>query len=85
MGVGIDRWLASLDMTPSRTLGSYIVSKDIFDFHNNLLPLQSAYNASAEVQAIDEESEGGRPTVEEEGGVISEEGERTRDEETNKR
>lgn len=83
MGVGIDRWLASLDMTPSRTLGSYIVSKDIFDFHNNLLPLQSAYNASAEVQAIDEESEGGRPTVEEEGGVISEEGERARDEETN--
>lgn len=85
MGVGIDRWLASLDMTPSRTLGSYIMSKDIFDFHNNLIPLQSAYNASSEIQEIDEESEGGRPTVEETGDVLSDDGELTRDGDKNDR
>lgn len=84
LGACIDRWLASLDMTPSRMLGSYIMSRDIFDFHNNLLPLQSAYNASAEIQEIDE-NEGGRPPVEENGGTISDEGERARDEETNVR
>ena len=85
MGVGIDRWLASLDMTPSRTLGSYIMSKDIFDFHNNLIPLQSAYNASSEIQEIDEESEGGRPTAEETGDVLSDDGELTRDGDKNDR
>ena len=82
MGVGIDRWLASLDMTPSRTLGSYIMSKDIFDFHNNLVPLQSAYNASAEIQ-VAEEDKGGRPTADETGDILSDEGEKTKDEEKN--
>lgn len=85
MGVGIDRWLASLDMTPSRTLGSYIMSKNIFDFHNNLIPLQSAYNASSKIQEIDEESEGGRPTAEEAGDVLSDDGELTRDGDKNDR
>lgn len=84
LGACIDRWLASLDMTPSRMLGSYVVSKDIFDFHNNLLPLTSAYNASAETQAS-EEGEAGRPTAEEEGEVLDEEGEATRDGEKNDR
>ena len=85
MGVGIDRWLASLDMTPSRALGSYIMSKNIFDFHNNLIPLQSAYNASSKIQEIDEESEGGRPTAEEAGDVLSDDGELTRDGDKNDR
>lgn len=84
LGACIDRWLASLDMTPSRMLGSNIVSRDVFDFHNTLLPLQSAYNASAAIQAIDE-SEGGRPTAEDRGEQLSEEGEATRDGEKNDR
>lgn len=84
LGACIDRWLASLDMTPSRMLGSNIVSRDVFDFHNTLLPLQSAYNVSAATQAIDE-SEGGRPTAEDRGEQLSEEGEATRDGEKNDR
>lgn len=82
MGVGIDRWLASLDMTPSRTLGSYIMSRDVFDFHNNLIPLQSAYNSASAVQ-IAEEDKGGRPTAEDTGEILSDEGEQTRDNEKN--
>lgn len=84
LGACIDRWLASLDMTPSRMLGSYIVSNEIFDFHNTLLPLQSSYNASAEIQEIDE-GEVGRPAIEDGDGVISDEGERARDDDTNDR
>lgn len=84
LGACIDRWLATLDMTPSRMLGSYVMSKDIFDFHNNLVPLMSAYNASAETQAA-EENEGGRPTAEERGEVLDEEGEATRDGDKNDR
>lgn len=84
LGACIDRWLATLDMTPSRMLGSYVMSKDIFDFHNNLIPLMSAYNASAETQAA-EENEGGRPTAEERGEILDEEGEATRDGDKNDR
>lgn len=84
LGACIDRWLATLDMTPSRMLGSYVMSKDIFDFHNNLIPLMSAYNASAETQAV-EENEGGRPTAEERGEILDEEGEATRDGDKNDR
>lgn len=81
LGACIDRWLASLDMTPSRMLGSYVMSKDVFDFHNNLIPLTSAYNASSATQAVEEaeENSGGRPTAEEKGELLSEEGEATRD------
>lgn len=82
LGACIDRWLASLDMTPSRMLGSNIVSKNIFNFHNTLIPLQSAYNASAEIQAVDE-GEVGRPTAEENGEQLSDEGENTRDQDKN--
>ena len=79
MGACIDRWLASLDMTPSRMLGSYVLNEDVFDFHNKLIPLTSAYNASAATQA----SEGGRPTAEEKNEKISDEGERTKDADKN--
>lgn len=79
MGVSIDRWLASLDMTPSLMNGYEIMSKDIFDFHNKLIPLTSAYNASAATQA----SEGGRPTAKDSGEQISDEGERTQDQDKN--
>lgn len=84
LGACIDRWLASLDMTPSRMLGSNIVSNDIFDFHNTLIPLQSAYNASAATQATDE-AKGGRPTAEENGEQLSDEGEATLDGDKNDR
>ena len=71
----IDKYMASLGMTPSRTLGSYIVHQDIFDFRNHFIPLQTSYNSS-----IDSSSQnGGRPTVEESGNTISESGEKTRD------
>lgn len=76
LGACIDRWLASLDMTPSRTLGSYIVNKDIFNFASNLIPLSSSYNESSSASSS---SEGGRPTNSEKGELLTEEGEKTSD------
>ena len=72
----IDKWLATLDMTPSRTLGSFILHKDIFDFQNNFVPLQSSFNSS-----IDNES--GRPTNESQGKTLDESGEKTKDLDSN--
>lgn len=77
----IDKWLASMDMTPSRTLGSYITHNEIFDFHNNFMPLASSYN---EPGALSEE-EVGRPRNSEKGELLSEEGEKTADDEKNDR
>ena len=71
----IDKYLASLDMSPSRTLGSYIIHKDIFDFQNNFIPLQSSYNSSAEA---------GRPTNKSKGELLDESGENTADSDGNK-
>lgn len=78
----IDKWLASLDMTPSRTLGSYIVHNDIFDFYNNFKPLASSYNGTASESG---ESEAGRPTNKSKGELLDEEGEKTADGEKNDR
>ena len=78
----IDKWLASLDMTPSITLGSYIVHNDIFDFYNNFKPLSSSYNGSASESG---ESEAGRPTAESKGELLDEEGQKTADNESNDR
>lgn len=75
----IDKWMASLDMTPSRMLGSYITNNVIFDFHNNFMPLASSYN---EPGALSEE-EVGRPSADEKGELLSEEGEKTKDGEKN--
>ena len=72
----IDKWLATLDMTPSRMLGSYILHKDIFDFQNNFIPLSSSYNAVTET---------GRPTNSSKGKALSDEGEKTSDKEKNDR
>lgn len=77
----IDKWLASIDMTPSRTLGSYIVHNDIFDFYDNFRPLASSYNESAQLQS---ENEVGRPTAESKGELLDEEGEKTKDNDKNK-
>ena len=74
----IDKYLASLDMTPSRTLGSFILHKDIFDFQNNFIPLQSSFNSSTK------SGENGRPTNESKNETLDESGEKTKDLDSNK-
>ena len=74
----IDKWMASLDMTPSRMLGSFITHKDIFDFQNNFIPLQSSFNSSIG------KNEAGRPTNESKGKILDESGEKTKDSDSNK-
>ena len=75
----IDKWLATLDMTPSRTLGSFTLHKDIFDFQNNFVPLQSSFNSSVEG------GENGRPTNKSKGELLDESGEKTEDLDSNKK
>jgi len=70
----IDKLLATLDMTPSRVLGSYIVHNDIFDYYNKFKPLTSTFNSS----------EAGRPTNEDKGKSLSDEGEKSADKDKNK-
>ena len=72
----IDKYLASLDMTPSRTLGSFILHKDIFDFQNNFVPLASSFNSSS--------GETGRPTNASQGETLDVSGEKTADADSNK-
>jgi hypothetical protein len=74
----IDKWLATLDMTPSRTQGSFILHKDIFDFQNNFIPLKSSFNSS------EDDSDVGRPSAESKGEVLDESGEKTKDLDSNK-
>ena len=72
----IDKWCATLDMTPSRTLGSFTLHKDIFDFQNNFVPLASAFNSSTD--------EGGRPTNASKGETLDVSGEKTANADSNK-
>ena len=65
-------------MTPSRTLGSFILHKDIFDFQNNFVPLQSSFNSS-----VDGNSETGRPTNKSKNETLDEAGEKTEQLESN--
>ena len=74
----IDKWMASLDMTPSRMLGSFVLHKDIFDFQNNFIPLQSSFNSSIE------DNKTGRPTNESKNEKLDESGEKTKDLDSNK-
>lgn len=77
----IDKYMASLGMTPSRQLGSYVTHESIFDFRNHFIPLQTSYNSS-----VDSDSKnGGRPTNESQGKNLSESGERTADTDGNDR
>lgn len=73
----VDKYMASLDMTPSKILGSYVIHKNIFDFQNNFVPLQSSYNSN-------KENANGRPTNESKGELLSEAGEQTKDSDANK-
>ena len=74
----ISQYMAALGTTPSRTLGSYIVHENIFDFRNHFIPLQTSYNSSVD-------DDGGRPTNESQGKNLSESGERTADTDGNDR
>lgn len=76
----IGHYLATLDTTPSRILGSRMLEYDIFDYRSFFSPLQSAYNSSA--TAID--NQGGRPTNADNGEALSESGEKTADSDANK-
>lgn len=67
----VDKWLASLGMTPSRTLGSFVLHKDVFNFADNFIPLQTSYTTSS--------NESGRPTNASKGEVLDVEGEATAD------
>lgn len=73
----VDKWLATLDLTPSRTLGSFILHKDIFDFQNNFVPLSSSFNSSVD------SSETGRPTNKSKNETLDEAGEKTENNESN--
>ena len=73
----IDKYMASIEMTPSRVLGSYYIHKDIFDFENKFKPLSTAYNASTE------EKQAGRPTNKSKGEQLEETGEQTEDSDAN--
>ena len=74
----IDKYLAALDMTPSRVLGSFVTHEVIFDFRNHFIPLQSAYNSSADSNS------NGRPTSESKGEKLDEAGEKTKELDSNK-
>ena len=78
LGVGIERWLASLGLTPSVTMGSFIMSNQVFNFANNFRPLSSTYTQSSNEGA-------GRPTNASKGEGLTEEGEKTADGEKNDR
>ena len=71
----IDKWLATLDMTPSRTLGSFVLHKNIFDFQNNFVPLASSFNSTT--------GENGRPTNASQGKTLDVSGEKTADADSN--
>lgn len=74
----IDRYLATLDMRPSSTLGSFVTHHEIFKFNENFIPLQTSYNSS-----VDGDSEGGRPTNKSKGETLDEAGEKTEKLESN--
>ena len=71
----IDKWLATLDLTPSRTMGSFVLHKDIFDFQNNFVPLASSFNSSS--------NEAGRPTNASQGKTLDVSGQKTEDLDSN--
>jgi hypothetical protein len=71
----IDKYISSLDLTPSRTLGAYAMHEDIFDFKTHCIPLQTSYNSSSE--------EVGRPTNKSQNKTLDEAGEKTEDLDSN--
>ena len=78
-GVAIERWLSSIGMTPAVLQGSFIMSKNIFNFAENFTPLSTSYTQSSSADGA------GRPTNASKGETLSEEGEKTADNEKNDR
>ena len=74
----VDKWLASIDVEPTKVLGSYIIHNNIFDYKNNFSVLESTYNSSSSG-----DGEAGRPTAESEGEQLSDSGEQTKDSDSN--
>lgn len=64
------QYLAALDMTPSRTKGSFIMEQEIFNFQENFIPLSTSYTQSSE--------DVGRPTNESQNKELSDSGEKTK-------
>ncbi len=87
----IDRYLSSLDLTPSRVLGSYVTHQEIFKFNENFIPLSTSYNSSDSSSSNSSSNSGtttttsdentGRPQLED--NELTDEGDRAREEETN--
>lgn len=71
----IDKWMASIGMTPSCMLGSYVTHENIFDFTNRFVPLSSSFNSS--------NTSVGRPTNAENGDTLDVAGENTQNNESN--
>jgi len=74
----VDKLLATLDMSPSRVMGSYITHNEIFDYYNKFKPLTSSYNGT-----VVENNGAGRPSAESKGEQLSEAGEKTKDLDSN--
>lgn len=72
----IDKWMSTLDMTPSKMMGSYILHEDLFDYREHFVPLKTSYNSS------DSDSVG-RPKNKDQGEQLSEAGEQTEDSDAN--
>ena len=73
----IDKYISSLDLTPSKTLGAYVLHENVFDFRNHCIPLQTSYNSAAE------DNKGGRPTNKSQNKTLDEAGEKTEDLDSN--
>lgn len=71
----IPKWLAALDMTPSKIDGAFILQQKIFDFQNNLVPLSSSYTQSTD--------SAGRPTNKSKGETLDTSGEQTESDSSN--
>ena len=75
----IDKYMATLDITPSRMLGSFTTHHDIFEFNKNFIPLQTSYNSSVD------SNDAGRPTNKSKNETLDEAGEKTEELDSNNR
>ena len=73
----IPRWLASLDITPSKIDGAFILQQKIFDFQNNMIPLSTSYTQSG--------NSVGKPTNDSKGKTLDTAGEQTQKDDSNSR
>ena len=71
----IPRWLASLDMTPSKIEGAFLLQEKVFDFQNKMIPISTSYTQSS--------SDTGRPTNDSKGQTLDVSGQKTEDSDAN--